>query len=76
VVVGRELEPELTGESRVGDIRHCFADVALARHALGYAPAIELEAGMGELAAWLEGQTAVDRVEDAAAELSRRGLSL
>ena len=76
VVVGRELEPELTGESRVGDIRHCFADVALARDALGYTPAIELEAGMGELAAWLEGQTAVDRVEDAAAELSRRGLSL
>jgi dTDP-L-rhamnose 4-epimerase len=75
-VVGRELEPELTGEWRVGDIRHCFADVALARSALGYVPAIELEAGMAELAAWLEGQTAVDRVEHAAAELSRRGLSI
>ena len=29
---------------------------------------------MRELAAWLEGQTAVDRVEGAAAELARRGL--
>jgi dTDP-L-rhamnose 4-epimerase len=75
-VVGRELEPELTAESRVGDIRHCFADVTLAHRALGYTPKIELEAGMAELAAWLEGQTAEDRVEDAAAELARRGLSI
>jgi dTDP-L-rhamnose 4-epimerase len=74
-VVGRELEPEITGESRVGDIRHCFADVALARETLGYVPEIELPAGMSELAAWLEGQTAEDGVDAAASELARRGLS-
>jgi dTDP-L-rhamnose 4-epimerase len=76
VVLGRDLEPELTGESRVGDIRHCFADVALAHDTLGYMPAVELADGMTELAAWLEGQTAEDRVDDAARELARRGLSL
>jgi dTDP-L-rhamnose 4-epimerase len=75
VVVGRELEPEITAESRVGDIRHCFADVTLARETLGYAPEVELGAGMSELAAWLEGQTADDRVDAAASELARRGLS-
>jgi dTDP-L-rhamnose 4-epimerase len=74
-VTGRELEPEITGESRVGDIRHCFADVRLARDTLGYAPQVELADGMSELAVWLEGQTAEDRVDDAAAELSRRGLA-
>jgi dTDP-L-rhamnose 4-epimerase len=74
-VVGRELDSELTGESRVGDIRHCFADVALARETLGYEPQVELDAGMAELAAWLEGRTAEDRVDDAAQELARRGLS-
>jgi dTDP-L-rhamnose 4-epimerase len=74
-VVGRELEPEVTGEFRVGDIRHCFADVGLAREALGYEPAVELEEGIAELAQWLEGQTAVDRVDAAAAELVRRGLA-
>ena len=74
-VVGRELEPEITGESRVGDIRHCFADVQLAQETLGYAPEVELADGMAELAAWLEGQTAEDRVDDAAAELARRGLA-
>jgi dTDP-L-rhamnose 4-epimerase len=75
-LLGRELEPEVTGESRVGDIRHCFADVALAQRTLGYAPATQLEAGMGELAAWLEGRSADDRVEAAAQELARRGLAL
>ena len=69
------LEPEVTGEFRVGDIRHCFADISLARETLGYAPEVELDAGMTELAAWLEGQTADDRVEAAAAELAKRGLA-
>jgi dTDP-L-rhamnose 4-epimerase len=75
-VVGRELEPEITGESRVGDIRHCFADVQIATKALGYTAEVELAEGMSELAAWLEGQTAEDRVDDATAELARRGLAL
>src|SRR5207237_9920486 len=75
-VVGRELEPEITGESRVGDIRHCFADVTLAREVLGYEPQVDLDEGIAELAAWLEGRPAEDRVDDAARELTRRGLAL
>jgi len=75
-VVGRRLEPEITGESCVGDIRHCFADVQLAQETLGYAPEVELDDGMSELAEWLEGQTAEDHVDDATAELARRGLAL
>ena len=75
-VVGKDVEPEITGESRVGDIRNCFADVRLAHERLGYLPRVELGEGMRELAEWLEGQTAVDRVDEAADELSRRGLSL
>ncbi len=61
----------MTGEFRVGDIRHCFADVALARETLGYEPEVELEDGIAELAQWLEGQIAVDRVDAAAAELAK-----
>jgi dTDP-L-rhamnose 4-epimerase len=73
--LGKELEPELTGEFRLGDIRHCFADVSLARARLGFEAQVTLEAGIEELAAWLEGQTAEDRVDAATAELARRGLS-
>jgi dTDP-L-rhamnose 4-epimerase len=76
-VLGREyLEPEITGKYRVGDIRHCFADISLARSALGYEPEIELETGLEELAGWLEGQAATDRVEEASAELAARGLTV
>ncbi len=75
-VMGVTLEPEPTGEYRVGDIRHCFADVSLARERLGFQPQVALEDGMGELAGWLATQSADDRVDAARAELARRGLTL
>ncbi len=76
-MLGRdEIGPEVTGRYRVGDIRHCFADVAKAERVLGYRPQVDLEAGMTELAAWLEGQVAVDQVDSAAAELAARGLTV
>jgi dTDP-L-rhamnose 4-epimerase len=74
-VLGSDVEPDVTGQARAGDIRHCFADVTLARELLGYEPRQELEAGIEELAEWLEGQVAEDKVEQAAAELSRRRLT-
>jgi dTDP-L-rhamnose 4-epimerase len=73
--VGKELQPELTGKYRIGDIRHCFADVSLARRLLGYEPQVELGVGMAEIAGWLEGQVADDQVEKASAELASRGLT-
>lgn len=72
----KDIEPEVTGKYRVGDIRHCFADITLARDLLGYEPKVAFEDGMTELARWLEGQIAVDRVQQAAAELSARGLTV
>jgi dTDP-L-rhamnose 4-epimerase len=74
-VLGVEVEPELTGKFRAGDIRHCYADVSSARALLGYEPRIELEQGMTELASWLEGQAAEDRADHAVAELTVRGLA-
>ncbi len=43
---------------------------------IGYRPQVALDDGMAELAAWLEGQAADDRVEQARQELSRRGLTV
>lgn len=76
-VLGREdIEPEITGNYRVGDIRHCFADITLARRVLGYEPAMPLEQGLIELASWLKGQVAYDRVAEAREELAARGLTV
>jgi dTDP-L-rhamnose 4-epimerase len=76
-VVGRpELEPQLAGKHRVGDIRHCFADVTVAGEVLGYRPQVAMEDGVAALATWLEGRTATDRVEEMAADLASRGLAV
>ena len=69
-----DLEPDITGNYRAGDIRHCFADISLARHVLGWKPEVTLEDGLEELAEWIEGQTAADRGLEARAELAARGL--
>ena len=74
-VLGREhIEPEITGKYRVGDIRHCFADITLAGEVLGYRPRVSLDKGLVRLASWLEKQVAFDRVAEARAELAARGL--
>jgi len=75
LVLGKEIEPELTGKFRAGDIRHCFADATLARETLGFEAEVALDDGMAELAGWLEGQAATDRFDEAAAELTERGLT-
>lgn len=71
----RHIRAEITGRCRIGDIRHCFADIALARDVLGYRPEVPLDQGLAELAGGLVGQRAIDRVEQAGRELRYRGLS-
>jgi dTDP-L-rhamnose 4-epimerase len=71
-----QIEPKITGQYRVGDIRHCFADITLAQQVLGYAPRVVFEEGLTELAAWLENQTDIAPVTDASSELSLRGLTV
>jgi dTDP-L-rhamnose 4-epimerase len=76
LALGRnDIEPEITGQFRAGDIRHCFADIGQARRLLGYEPAVGLDEGLKELTEWLAGQAAVDRFDEARGELLRRGLS-
>jgi dTDP-L-rhamnose 4-epimerase len=76
-VLGREqITPVVQAKYRVGDVRHCFADIAAAAEQLGYAPQVSLEQGISELAQWLEGQHPDDRVELAASELAARGLTV
>jgi dTDP-L-rhamnose 4-epimerase len=76
-VLGTELEAQVVGKYRVGDIRHCFGDISLAREVLGYEPRVTFEQGMQELVAWLQEQDRPeDHVETHAAELAARGLTL
>jgi dTDP-L-rhamnose 4-epimerase len=71
-----EIQPRIAGQYRVGDIRHCFADISRARAVLGYAPKIGFEEGLADLVAWLEGQSAISPAADASHELTARGLTV
>jgi len=58
-MAGRQhLAPEIMGISRIGDIRHCFADISRAREVLGYEPEVPIEAGLLDLVAWVETEIA------------------
>lgn len=67
------LRPEVVEKYRKGDIRHCYADITRIG-ALGYRPKVTFEQGLRDLVEWVRRQQAEDRVEEAAAELERRGL--
>lgn len=76
-ILGRaHIGPEVTQRHRAGDIRHCFADISLARELLGFSPKVDFDEGLAELAGWLEGRIAINRVEEAATELAERGLTV
>lgn len=76
-VLGKShLRPQIMEKYRVGDIRHCFADISRAQAILKYQPRVSLEDGMIELAEWLTGQVAQDRSAEATHELIKRGLAI
>jgi dTDP-L-rhamnose 4-epimerase len=74
VLKAPEIAPQITGKYRAGDIRHCFADITRIRTQLGYTPKVDFRDGLEELAEWLSGKVADDRIEHATTELENRGL--
>lgn len=70
----QDLEPELMGKARAGDIRNCFADIGKARDLIGYQPAFRLEDSLDEMVRWVRGTAAVDRAQQMRSELEARGL--
>lgn len=59
-VMRKDIEPEITNHFRVGDIRHCYADIQLINSKLGYEPTVTFANGAEDLAEWVIRQTAPD----------------
>jgi len=74
--LGLEVEAEVTGKYRAGDIRHCWADPTKAEKLLGFTAEVSLAEGIAELMEWVTTQQAQDAVDQAYAELGRRGLTV
>jgi len=72
-----EMEPVITGKYRVGDIRHCVADIEKARRFLRYKPTVTFEQGIHEFIAWARehlDQGGQQLYHKAKTELESRGL--
>jgi dTDP-L-rhamnose 4-epimerase len=73
-IMGSEIEPHVTGQYRIGDIRHNFADIASLERLTGFAP-ISLEQGMRRFCDWVATQPIPpDLLEKANSELQARKL--
>lgn len=67
--------PHVTGEFRVGDIRHCYADISRIGADLGFQPKVSLDDGLSRFSAWVGTQPLPeDRLDSANLELRERGL--
>jgi len=76
---GSTSEISVSGDFRIGDIRHNVADVSRARDLCGFRPEVSLEDGLAELAAWAaqgirDGAGGDDRYEASLDEMKRMGL--
>jgi dTDP-L-rhamnose 4-epimerase len=72
--LGLDIQPEIVGGFRSGDIRHCVADINKARQLLGFEPQVRFEDGLSDLVNWVKTQSAIDRMEQARGDLQRHGL--
>jgi len=74
--LGKKIEPVAVNKFRVGDIRHCYADITKARKLLKFEPKIRFEDGVEDLVEWVKKQQVSDRVEVAKKELEKKGLTI
>ena len=73
-IFNSDIDPQVMNTFRKGDVRHCFSDITKIKNKLDYQPKITFKEGMKELVEWSKDQEAVDKVEQATAELKRKGL--
>jgi dTDP-L-rhamnose 4-epimerase len=72
---GREVPVRVTGQYRVGDIRHNFADLAKARRLLGFECKVDFEEGIERFVQWVKQQEiSDDAYSQSLDELASRGL--
>lgn len=73
---GYNVAVKVTGEYRVGDIRHCFADITRMESELGVVPSVSLEEGLTRFCGWAKEQEEYeDKSAAAKSELLSRGLA-
>ncbi len=74
-LLGATVPTQVTGQFRLGDIRHNVADLTKARNVLGFEPSVSVEQGLAQFASWVKGeQVQTDHYEESLKELKAKGL--
>ena len=72
---GIKVPVTVSGNYRLGDIRHNFADITIAKEILGFNPQWSFDAGISEFVKWVNEQDIhEDKYESSIEEMKRKGL--
>ena len=74
--INPKLKPIYNNELRIGDIRHCLADISKIKKKLGYTPTVKFKDGIDEVLEWIKPQIGniQDDSQKAINELKEKGL--
>jgi dTDP-L-rhamnose 4-epimerase len=74
-LMGVTVSTRVTGQFRLGDIRHNVADLSKVRNVLGFEPSVSIKEGLRQFVDWVFGENIqADRYEESLQELKVRGL--
>lgn len=72
---GVEPISTISGNYRLGDIRHNYADISVIQKVLGYSPSYDIRAGLVEFCTWVRGQSLPEQdYVNSLSQLRQRGL--
>jgi len=74
-LLGNSVPVKVSGQFRVGDIRHNFADLSKVRQLLGFQPSVAIQEGLGRFTDWVTSERInQDRYEESLQEMAAKGL--
>ncbi len=72
---GVEVPLQITGQYRIGDIRHNYADIKKIQSLIGFTPHIQFHEGIKRFCAWVNEQAVVEsKYESSLEEMKSKGL--
>lgn len=70
-----EAPLQITGNYRLGDIRHCYADITKIRKLLGFVPRVDFNEGLKRFTTWVNEQDVQQsQYEESIREMKQKGL--
>ena len=74
-IYNKEIDIEISGNFRKGDIRHCYADLNKIQDYLGFVPKTDFRSGLKTFADWVLNQEIVkNKYETSLMEMKEKGL--